>query len=99
MTDLLKTEEGKQLPVYEEKQFNENPHYMRDVLMPMIERRVSRREHLDTNANAMLSPLHRKREEILSKMKSANEAPEKTSSKKNKKKGATADAEAAAAQP
>lgn len=83
--DLMKHEPGKQLPIYEEKQFHENPHYMKDVLIPMIEKKVSRREFLDTNANSLLSPLHQKREEILAKLRSAEAAPEKKSKKKEKK--------------
>ena len=86
------------MPYFEEKQYHENPHYTRDVLLPYIEKRTSRREFLDTNANSMISPLHTKREEIMSKLKSAEAAPEKKSKKKEKKAPTSQDADAAEVQ-
>ena len=52
--------------VYEEKEYKENPHYYKDILKPIIDQHIERRDYLDTKSNATLSPLKRKREEMLS---------------------------------
>lgn len=54
--DTLKQDAGRP-PIYEEKQYKENPHYFKDVLMPFLKRQEQQREHLDTKMGQMVAPL------------------------------------------
>ena len=55
---LLNTETG-DVPLYKEKEYNENPHFVRDVLTKELEEALKIRDFMDTKVNASYSPLHK----------------------------------------
>ena len=58
---------GAEMQTWMEKE-SESPTYERDVLIPIVGGYIKQIEELDTKSNRLMSPLHKKRAEILSRM-------------------------------
>lgn len=69
---------------------SKSPLFDRTVMMPMMQQMVEKIEKLDTKSNRKMSPLHKKREEILAKIETkkaeAEAAKAKAESQKKKQK-------------
>jgi len=61
---LLGHPKGGSPPIWREEEAKENPHFADEVMWPMLREVTAQIEKMDTNSNRLMSPLHKKKEEL-----------------------------------